>query len=102
KKSTLETTAGRPNISTLPDYANVSSLSYGLGFHYEQLDYRLNPRNGYILETVASTGTRTISKIKELPDSLYNNLQLKTTEYHAALSLDYFIPLSVRHVIDLG
>src|SRR6185369_10781774 len=48
------------------------------------------------------TGTRTISKIRELRQSLYDDVKLKTTEYHSELSFDYYIPLTSRHVIDLG
>lgn len=102
KESIVEATSGLSYLSALPDYANVTGISYGLGLHYEKLDYRINPRNGYSLEATASTGTRTISKIKEIQDSLYNNLKLTTTEYHAELSFDYYIPLSSRHVINVG
>ncbi len=102
KESTVEATSNLKGSSVLPDYANVSSVSYGLGFHYEKLDYRLNPRNGFILETTGSTGSKTISKIPELAPSLYDSIQLKTTEYHAELSFDYYIPISTRHVLDLG
>jgi len=100
KTSTVE--ASLAGSTVLPDYANVSSLSYGLGIHYEKLDYRLNPRTGYSFEATGSTGTRTISKIQELPDSLYDNLKLKTTEYHLEFTFDYFIPLTGRHVFNIG
>src|SRR6185369_16488991 len=102
KESTVESTVGFSDLTVLPEYANVSSIAYGLGFHYEKLDYRLNPRHGFLLETSASTGTRTISKIRELRQSLYDDVKLKTTEYHSELSFDYYIPLTSRHVIDLG
>jgi outer membrane protein assembly factor BamA len=100
KTSTVE--ASLAGSTVLPDYANVSSLSYGLGIHYEKLDYRLNPRTGYSFEATGSTGTRTISKIQELPDSLYNNLKLKTTEYHLEFTIDYFIPITGRQVLNIG
>jgi len=102
KESTLEATSGFQFVTVLPDYADVSSIAYGLGFHYEKLDYRLNPRNGFSFETIASTGTRTISKNKDINPELYDSIQLKTNEYHAELTFDYYIPLSVRHVINLG
>ncbi len=102
KESTLGSTTGLKFVTVLPDYADVSSTSYGLGFHYEKLDYRLNPRSGYSFETIASTGTRTISRNKEINQSLYDSLQLASTEYHTELTFDFYIPLKSRHVIDFG
>jgi hypothetical protein len=101
KESTLESVP--LYFSVLPDYADVSTVSYGLSFQYEKLDYRLNPRSGFALETTASTGTRTISKNKKVePQTLYDSLRLKTNEYHAELSFDYYVPLTTRHVVNLG
>jgi outer membrane protein assembly factor BamA len=102
KESTLESTSGLQFVTVLPDYADVSSIAYGLGFHYEKLDYRLNPRTGFSFETTASTGTRTITKNKDINAELYDSLQLKTNEYHAEITFDYYVPLSSRHVINLG
>ncbi len=105
KESTLESPAAFKYAMVLPDNADVSSISYGLGFHYEKLDYRLNPRSGYSLETTASTGTRTISKNKDIVETnphLYDSLKLQTTEYHADLTFDFYFPLKDRHVIDVG
>jgi len=102
KSSTLTSDSKQQFYTTLPDYADVSSTSYGLGFHYEKLDYRLNPRSGYSLETTASTGTRTITKNKSIPDSLYSSVLLSSTEYHAELTFDGYIPLGNRHVLDAG
>ncbi|MCX6290838.1 MAG: hypothetical protein NT126_03650 [Bacteroidetes bacterium] len=102
KQSTLESTFGLQYATVLPDYADVSSTSYGLSFHYEKLDYRLNPRTGFSLETTGSTGTRTISKNRHINPDLYSSIRLTTTEYHAQLKFDYFIPVQNRHVIDFG
>lgn len=102
KESTVEATSSLVGLKTLPEYANVSITSYGVGFHYEKLDYRLNPRSGFSFETIGSTGIRTISKIKELDPSVYDSIKLNSTQYRAELSFDYYFPLSIRHVINLG
>src|ERR1035437_6614500 len=65
-------------------------------------DYRLNPRSGYSLEANASVGIKTIKKNPKINDTLYAGLQLKSTEYKADYTFDYYFPLSVRTVIDLG
>ena len=102
KESSLSSTSALKYATVLPDYADVSSTSYGLGFHFEKLDYRLNPRKGYSFETTASTGTRTIKKNKELPSNLYDSLRLQSTEYHVDITFDFYFPLGNRHVIDYG
>ncbi len=102
KESTLESTSGLQYISVLPDYADVSSIAYGLSFQYEKLDYRLNPRSGFSFETTASTGTRTITKNKAINPELYDSISLKSNEYHAEVTFDYYVPLSTRHVVNVG
>jgi outer membrane protein assembly factor BamA len=100
--STIISSVGLENIQALPPYADVSCNHYGLGYKSEKLDYRLNPRSGYSLEANASVGIKTIKKNPKINDTLYAGLQLKSTEYKADYTFDYYFPLSVRTVIDLG
>lgn len=62
KESNLGSTEGLENITVLPAYADISILSYGATFHFEKLDYRINPTKGYMFEFIGSTGNRTIKK----------------------------------------
>lgn len=102
KESDLQSTRGLENISVLPPYADISILTYGLTFHYEELDYRLNPRKGIQLETTASTGNKTIRKNSAINPILYDSLRLRSTNYQAELAVDVFIPLGGRHVLNVG
>jgi outer membrane protein assembly factor BamA len=102
KESSLISTKGLESITVLPPYADVSLTSYGLGGHYEKLDYRLNPRKGFMLEANVSVGNRVINKSNAIPVHLYDSVKLKTTQYRADFSGDYFIPLGQRQVIDVG
>jgi outer membrane protein assembly factor BamA len=102
KESSLINTKGLENITVLPAYADVSLTSYGLGGHYEKVDYRLNPRKGFIVEANASVGNRVINKSNAIPEHLYDSVKLRTTQYRADFSGDYFIPLGQRQVIDIG
>ena len=94
--------SGLENITVLPPYADISLTSYGLGGHYERLDYRLNPRRGFTLEGTASVGIRVINKSNAIPEHLYDSMALKSTQYRADFSGDYFFPLGQRQVIDIG
>lgn len=100
--STIISSVGLENIQALPPYADVSCNHYGLGYKSEKLDYRLNPRSGYSLEANASVGIKIIKKNPKINDTLYAGLQLKSTEYKADYTFDYYFPLSIRTVIDLG
>lgn len=102
KESTLLSTKGLESQTVLPDFADITTTSYGLTLHIEKLDYRFNPRKGFIIETSPSTGNRVIKKNSDLNPVIYDSLKLRTTQYHFDFSGDYFIPLSQRQVIDLG
>jgi len=102
RTSSLLTTTGLENATVLPDYADVSSLTYGLGFRSQQLDYRLNPRKGYTFLITVGIGTKTIKENPNINPLLYQNLKLSSTQYNADLQAEYFFPLGGRHVIRTG
>jgi len=102
KESSLLSTDGLETQTVLPDYADVTTTLYGLSLHIEKLDYRYNPRKGFMIETTPSTGNRVIKKNGDLNPVIYDSLQLKTTQYHLEFKGDYYIPIGQRQVIDVG
>lgn len=102
KESTLLSTVGLENQTVLPAYADITTTSYGLTLHFERLDYRFNPRKGFMLEASPSTGNRLIKKNGDLNPVIYDSLKLRTTQYHIDFSGDYFFPVTARQVIDFG
>ena len=102
KTTSLQSVKGLENATTLPPYADVNSLLYGLGIRSEKLDYRINPRKGVALEASAATGTRVISKHPKINPRLYDSLDLTSTQYNGQYNVDYFISLRNRTVLDLG
>jgi len=102
KKSDLQSSKGLENATVLPLYADITILSYGLTFHYENLDYRLNPRKGYSVEATGSIGNRDIRKNQDINPVLYDSLRLRTTNYQAEIIFDKYFPLAGRHVLNLG
>lgn len=99
RTSSLLTTTGLENITVLPDYADVSSLTYGLGFRSQKLDYRLNPRSGYTFSITVGTGTKTIKQNPNVNPVVYQNLKLSSTQYNGDLLGEYYFPLGGRHVV---
>lgn len=98
KQSNLQSTSGLENTTTLPTYADISVTGYGANFHFEELDYRLNPRRGIQTDFAFQIGTRTISKNQGINPVAYEGLDLFSTQYQAALSVNYYRPIKGRHV----
>ncbi len=102
KQSDLQTAKGLENITTLPEFADISITSYGSTFHYEKLDYRLNPRKGFSVEATGSTGNRRIRKNSEINKVVYENIRLKTVTYQGELTADGYYSPAGRHVLNPG
>jgi outer membrane protein assembly factor BamA len=86
----------------LPSFADISTTQYGLSLHAEHLDYRLNPRQGFSVDAEARIGDKVIHKNADLNPVVYDDLELRSTQYHTALHADYFIPLAKQSVIATG
>ncbi len=102
KESNLQTTKGLENVTVLPPYADISTVSYGTTFHFERLDYRINPRKGFAFETTGSAGNRTIKKNSGINPIAYETLNLKSTTYHMELIVDGYLPLATKQVLNIG
>ena len=100
--STLLSTKGLEFATTLPPYADVQTNMYGLGFRYERLDYRLNPRKGFYTMINVSAGTKNIRKNSKLNSKAYDNLKLNSTQYNVEFEGSLFIPLMNRSTIKIG
>jgi outer membrane protein assembly factor BamA len=102
RSSSLISTKGYEFISTLPDFADVRTVQYGLGLSLERVDYRLNPRKGFVIEVSSSAGLRTVSRNARLNPEVYDSVDLKTTQYRAELLSDVFLPVGGRGVVNLN
>ncbi|HTF02675.1 MAG TPA: hypothetical protein VK826_01585 [Bacteroidia bacterium] len=100
--SSLLSTTGMENLTTLPSSADISSTSYGLGFHIERLDYRFNPRRGFTMDFQWDIGTRTIKINSGLNPVIYEGLKLRTTQYSSAFTAEKFWPIGKRTTIKTG
>jgi outer membrane protein assembly factor BamA len=102
KTSTLLSTKGLEYLTTLPPNADVSTNMYGLGFRFERLDYRLNPRKGYTLQMNASAGTKVIKKNTRLNPVVYDKLKLNSAVYNGELEAAVYIPFAGRSTVMIG
>ncbi|HXC05166.1 MAG TPA: POTRA domain-containing protein, partial [Bacteroidia bacterium] len=97
--SHLLSTYGLQTITTLPPYADVNSLTYGLGFTSSKLDYRFNPRRGYTFTISGGVGSKTIKQNVNINPVVYENLKLSSTQYKADMLAEYYYNLFGRNVI---
>ncbi|MGZ6539891.1 MAG: POTRA domain-containing protein, partial [Bacteroidia bacterium] len=102
KSSTLLSVKGLETLTTLPANADVHTNMYGLGFKYEKLDYRLNPRKGYSILTNVSAGRKTIKKNSKLNPVVYDGLTLSSTQYNGDLLASAYVPIRDRSTIKVG
>lgn len=98
----LVSTNGLEFLSTLPDYADVKILTYGIGVKHEKTDYRFNPRKGYKIIANLATGNKTIEKNPKINEVLYKNINLKSTLYNGDLQADLYIPILKQSTINVG
>lgn len=102
RTSNLISTAGLKNATTLPDYADISTNAYGVGFFLERLDYRFNPHTGIFTSVSVQTGNRLIRRNPNVNELAYQGLQLQSTQYQAEAQTSFFIRLYRHNVLRLG
>jgi outer membrane protein assembly factor BamA len=98
----------------LPQEGDVSSTNLGVGYTFNNTDYRLNPRKGFDLNLVSLGGTKKIKKnneILELEDPqnpsydfehLYDTVKLNTYQLRVTGSGSGFIPLGTQSTLRVG
>jgi hypothetical protein len=102
RNTNLISTSGLDFVTTLPDYADISTRAYGIGIFNEQLDYRFNPHRGISLTMNVQTGNRVINRNPGVNPAAYDNLLLRSTQYQADGRVDYFIRLHGNNVLHLA
>lgn len=98
KESNLQSTAGLENITVLPPYADITTTGYGATAHWEDLDYRINPRKGFQLDFNSVIGNRNIRRNTGINPEAYENVLLKSTQYQGLLDFQLYVPITGNHV----
>ncbi|MGZ3866225.1 MAG: hypothetical protein ACXVC6_08985 [Bacteroidia bacterium] len=102
RNTNLLSTAALTGLTVLPDYADITTYAYGIGFLFEKLNYKFNPRSGISLNVSSSAGNRDIHKNNKLDETLYKNIQLKSTQYQSDGNVAAYIPLMKFSTIKIG
>jgi outer membrane protein assembly factor BamA len=102
RTSNLISTSGLETLTVLPDYADISTSSYGAGIFVEKVNYRFNPRKGIAFSINAQTGNRSIRRNPKINATAYDDLLLRSVQYQTEGSIAAYIPLYRNNVLKLG
>ncbi|PBQ33511.1 hypothetical protein CNR22_17585 [Sphingobacteriaceae bacterium] len=102
RATNLISTSGLDFVSSLPEYADISTNSYGAGIFVEKLDYRFNPRKGAAFALNAQTGNRNIKKNPKINEVVYDDLLLRSTQFQVDGTLAFYFNLKGNSVIKFG
>lgn len=102
RSSNLISTSGFDFITSLPDYADISTNSYGAGIFLEKLDYRFNPRKGIAISVNGQTGNRNIKQNPKINPAAYTGLLLRSTQFQFEGTLAYYLNIKGNSVVKFG
>jgi len=102
KNSRLTNQSLLSELSTLPQNIDYDAHLYGLTLNFRKLDYIFNPRRGYAVALNTAVGQRFIIKNNSIEQSLYQNLQLSSTQLQLSGVADRYFPIKKRWVWYLG
>lgn len=102
RNANLISTSGLIALTVLPEYADITTKSYGLGFFYEKLDYKFNPKKGISINTQGSIGSRIIKKNPKLNDAAYTNVDLNSSQYQIEGDVMGFVKLHKNNILKLS
>jgi hemolysin activation/secretion protein len=93
KTTSLLSVKGLESITTLPQFVDVTNVIYGVGYKATYLDYRFNPRKGYVFNVEAGAGSRTIKRNNRINPEAYNNVELRSEQYQLTATAEVYLPV---------
>lgn len=102
RNTNLISTSGLSNRLILPEYLDINTSSYGLGFLFENFDYRFNPKKGLSITLQSYVGTRQLNKNPKINETAYTNVILKTTQYQVEGNFASYVSVYKNHVFKIG
>ncbi len=94
------------NARRLPPTLDVRYGNFGLEYHFQNLDYRFNPRQGWRFLLRGAAGVKEIRRNNRVEDleaeSLYDSLELRSFQYRLSAVAERFFPVFNRGTIKLS
>jgi outer membrane protein assembly factor BamA len=102
RNASIISTAAYENTSVLPEFADMQTISYGVGCFIEQLDYKFNPRKGISFNIQASAGNRKIKQNPRINENAYRNVDLFSAQYQIETYFNSYLPIAKRACLKIG
>lgn len=100
--SLLSTKAYELDSTRTPPVLDARDRTYGLGFEFENLDYRFNPRKGVRISADVGIGSKKIVRNPRLAESIYDGLKLTLPKREADFQIEWYRAFSKRLVLKLA
>ncbi|HSI91354.1 MAG TPA: POTRA domain-containing protein, partial [Adhaeribacter sp.] len=100
RNSRLLATRGLKNLTAIPEFADIKYTALGASYLWNNLDDFYFPRKGFLATGQAALGNKVISRNLGLePQSIYDSLKLRSTQFTGGLRLEYYAPIGKNGVL---
>ncbi len=94
RNSRLLSTANLKNLTAIPEYADVKYTGFGGKYLWNNLDDFYFPRKGFLATGQAALGNKNIIRNLGIePQSIYDTLKLRSTQFTGSLRLENYTPI---------
>lgn len=80
-------------------FVDSRTTLFGIGGRANTLDYRFNPRSGYLLEGQVGAGIKRIQENPLLGEDFFDNISPRSELYNANFTGSYFQPIGKRSTV---
>jgi outer membrane protein assembly factor BamA len=95
----LDSLAYTQVTSMLPDYIDSEASAYGLAYARTNLDDLYFPHRGSFISVQGGAGSKTIRRNASINESLYNGVNLRTTQYTFSGRIERYWALGRQSVV---
>ncbi len=90
---------GDEELFYLPPFSDLNTTLYGLGLYINRLDYMFNPRRGVMAGADMALGSKKIRKNSNVSDAVYEDVDLRSTQFRFEGEVSLFVPVGARWAI---
>ncbi|MFC5270973.1 POTRA domain-containing protein [Adhaeribacter terreus] len=100
RNSRLLSTENLKNLTAIPEFADVKYTALGGAYLWNNLDDFYFPRKGFLATGQVALGNKVISRNAAIePQSVYDSLKLRSTQFTGSLRLENYFPIGKNGVL---
>jgi outer membrane protein assembly factor BamA len=93
KSASLLSTTQYRTAEFLPNYADFTLNTYGIGYRWSNLNDFIYPTRGHNFEIEGSVGNKKIKRNISLPQELYSNISERSLQYNTIAAISNYMEL---------